>query len=693
MENYSLYSYATAALANIFLLPMALLGFKKNPVVIPVIIAALFSLCWSAVISFTLYNSELFTSEILPVETLRNAGWLFLLSVLISRQQFSSNYVLLLKSRLAQGLIVFVGFIFILEAWPDFRYQVQQFVGQDFRLVAHVLFAIMGLMMVEQLYRNSSMEMRWALKFLCLGLASIFIIDFFVYSKSLLFSQLDSTLWNSRGFINGLVVPLLAVSVYRLQTEDILRLSRITVSKKVIFHTTVLFGTGLYLILMSVTGFYIRDYGGNWGEAAQLLFSFLAILLLLVLFVSGKVRALAKVYFSKHFIHYRYDYRDEWIKLSRTIAQLNSVNELSGFIIKTLASLVESSGGGLWLKNEQGDFYLAEENNPGFAPPQLLHAHDSLIQFLIEKQWVIDFVEYVNDPDVYDGVDLSQWNADKNDVWLIVPLFRQNELEALVVLTQAKVPRRLNWEDHDLLKTVGMQLANALALSHASDALSRSRQFEAYNRLSAFLVHDLKNLVAQISLIVKNAEKHKRNPEFVDDAIATLENVVSKIDHLLAQLKKGNVQSDTRTLVNLVDIAHDVAIQQAGNTPTLQLDIRQDVIEVLAEKEKMTAILGHLVQNAQEATDADGFVRLELNCDDSQAFIKVIDDGHGMDSKFIAERLFKPFDTTKGNAGMGIGVYEARDYIVKLTGQIAVESQPGEGSVFSISLPLGERNS
>ncbi|MDP1765801.1 MAG: ATP-binding protein, partial [Methylotenera sp.] len=216
---------------------------------------------------------------------------------------------------------------------------------------------------------------------------------------------------------------------------------------------------------------------------------------------------------------------------------------------------------------------------------------------------------------------------------------------------------------------------------------------EAYNRLSAFLVHDLKNLVAQISLIVKNAEKHKRNPEFVDDAIATLENVVSKIDHLLAQLKKGNVQSDTRTLVNLVDIAHDVAIQQAGNTPALQLDMQQDVIEVFAEKEKRTAILGHLVQNAQEATDANGFVRLELSCDGSQAFIKVIDDGHGMDSKFIAERLFKPFDTTKGNAGMGIGVYEARDYIVKLTGQIAVESQPGEGSIFSISLPLGERNS
>ena len=400
-----------------------------------------------------------------------------------------------------------------------------------------------------------------------------------------------------------------------------------------------------------------------------------------------------KFIINKHFFHYRYDYRDEWIKLSRTIAQLDSINELSGFIIKTLSELADCSGGGLWLKNEQGDFYLAEESNLGFYPPQLIKADQSLIQFMLKKRWVIDFVEFSNSPEVYDEVDLSQWQAEQNNICLIIPLFRQNEIEAFVVLTKAKVPRQLIWEDHDLLKTVGMQLTNALALSHASDALSRSRQFEAYNRLSAFLVHDLKNLVAQVSLIVKNAEKHKYNPEFIDDSIATLENVVYKIEHLLNQLKKGQVKTDNKIIINLAEVIQDVAIQQAGNKPALQLAANLDKIEVLGEKEKITAILGHLVQNAQEATADNGFVSLELSKDEQQAIIKVIDNGSGMDNKFIAERLFKPFDTTKGNAGMGIGVYEARDYIVKHSGSCDVESKLGVGTTFTIKLPLAKQAS
>lgn len=233
-----------------------------------------------------------------------------------------------------------------------------------------------------------------------------------------------------------------------------------------------------------------------------------------------------------------------------------------------------------------------------------------------------------------------------------------------------------------------MQLANALELNRASDALSRAKQFEAYNRISAYLVHDLKNLVAQISLIVKNAEKHRYNPEFIDDSIATLENVVSKIDHLLGQLKKGDVTTQQKIIVNLVDIIHDVDIQQSANKPHLQLATSDDCIEVVSEKEKITAILGHLVQNAQDATADDGFVRLELSKDQQQAIIKVIDNGSGMDNKFIAERLFKPFDTTKGNAGMGIGVYEAREYIIKRGGSCNVESKPGAGTTFTIKLPL-----
>ena len=685
MENYNYYSYLTAAISYLVLTLLSLMGVKKNPVVIPLVTALFFSFVWAGYSAFLIHDNKSFTSISLTLEIIRNIVWFLLLSVFISRQQFTKNYLLLVKSRFANGLIVLILISLIVEVFDNARYPIQQLLGQDPRLFTHVIFAVIGLMLVEQVYRNATQESQWSIKFLCLGLGASFMIDFFVYSKSLLFAQLDSLLWSSRGFINALITPLLFISILRLQASKALR---ITASRKIVFHTTVLLGSGLYLIVMSLAGFYIRDYGGNWGATAQLLFIFLALLILSILFISGKARALTKVFINKHFFHYHYDYRDEWLKVSKTIAKLNSINELSGFIIKTLCDLVDSSGGGLWLKNDQDDFYLAEESNLGFSPPFTLQKNQSLIRFMKKKQWVIDFIELSKSPHIYDDVDLSQWQNPLYNICLIIPLLQEDDIVAFVVLTKAKVTRQLNWEDHDLLKTVCLQLANALALSHASDALSRSRQFEAYNRLSAFLVHDLKNLVAQVCLIVKNSEKHKYNVEFIDDSIDTLKNIIFKMDHLLSQLKKEQLTSHNQSLINLVDIIKDVAIQQNANKPNLQLITNLDNIEIVGETQKITAIFSHLVQNAQEATADDGFIKVILSTDNQEAIIKIIDNGTGMDNKFIAERLFKPFDTTKGNAGMGIGVYEARDYIMKHDGSCNVESALGVGTTFIIKLPL-----
>lgn len=684
MESYSYYSYLSAAVAYALLIPLVLSGFQKNQLFVPLFTAVVGSIVWAGYTAFTIRSDEVFVADSLPYETLRNIAWFLFLAAIIVKKQLNEDYAVLFKSGIAHLIFLFSTILFFLEFEPAWLAPLNRYLGSDLRLFAHVVSAIIGLILIEQIYRNTFSEQRWSIKYLCLGLGALFIVDFILYSKSLLFDTLDTSLWNSRGIINALIMPMLAISILRMQEN----ITTLTVSRKLIFHTTILFGSGLYLILMSIAGFYIRDYGGNWGEVAQTLFIFLGIVLLLVLFVSGKIRALIKVYFSKHFFQYNYDYRDEWIKLSKTLARLDSVSELSGLIVKTMGNLVESSGGGLWLKNEQGDFYLAEQHSLGFEPVFLFRGDEPFIKFLDSKQWVMDFVEYALDPELYGDIDLSDWLYRKSQVWLMVPLLRLNSLEAFVVLTRARAPRVLNWEDHDLLKTVGMQFANALALNRTIDELSHVKQFEAYNRLSAFIVHDLKNLVAQIALIVKNAEKHKRNPEFVDDSIATLENVTHKMQHIIDQLKKGTLKKESKTVIDLTKIIKDVAAQQAGNTPVLQLSCDLDECLVCGEQGKMIAILGHLVQNAQEATAANGFVKLDLTRDQQQAIIKIIDNGVGMDKQFIAQRLFKPFDTTKGNAGMGIGVYEARDYILKHSGQIDVESTPGVGTIFTLSLPL-----
>ena len=683
MENYAYYSYLTAFVANLFLLFFSLRDFKKNLALMPLFMAILLSLLWSGYISYAIYDNDLLTAVTFPLEILRNTAWFLLLRTLAIKQQ--DNLHLNAYTQLDKAVALIIGFILILEIFSDLRYQIQQLLGIDIRIFAHVIFAIVGLILVEQLYRNATMDLHWSIKFLCVGLAALFGVDFIVYSKSLLFAHLDFMLWNSRGFLNALIVPLLVISVSRLKSN---MSAYFKAPRKTLFHTTVLILTGAYLVLMSLAGFYIRDYDGSWGAVAQIIFVFLAFMTLLILLLSGKVRSMTKVYFSQHFFNYRYDYRDIWIELSKTIAQLDSVDELSGVIIKTLMKLTETSGGALWLTSEQGDFYMAEEINLNPQSFQTIKTNNSLIRFMKNKRWVIDFIEFTNTPEVYNEVDLSPWLAKEQNVSLIVPLFRQKKLVAFVVLAKAKIKRQLMWEDHDLLKTVGMQLTNALALSHTSEALFRSRQFEAYNQLSAFLVHDLKNLVAQVSLIVKNSEKHKYKPEFIDDSIATLKNVVFKIDLILGQLKKGWVQADLKTLLNLNEVIEDVILQQQGHKPAIQCIMAINKCEILGEKQKLTAILGHLVQNAQEATEEHGSVKLELDKDEQYAIIKIIDNGVGMDAKFIAERLFKPFDTTKGNAGMGIGVYEARDTIMKYNGLCDVESHVGVGTTFTIKLPL-----
>ena len=662
---------------------LLLIKVKNNPFAIPAFVAVIASFLWSIYTVYIIQNNEFYIQDSFAIEAIRNLSWFFLLSVLLSSQQFNKPYFLLRHSWRALCVILITISIVILESFANLRYQVQQLIGFDFRPFVHIGFSLLGLILIEQLYRNALQDQRWAIKFICLGLASVFAFDFVLYSKALLFSVLDMSLWESRGFINALIVPMIAVSLKRLTKDQI----RLQASNKLIFHTTVLLGAGSYLLLMSMAGYYIKVYGGSWGAVAQISFIFLAILLLLVFFISGKIRALIKVYFSKHLFQHRYDYREEWIKLSKNLANLTSLDDLSNFIINTLSKLVDSSGGGIWVKNEQGDYYLAAEQNLELLTRRVVSKNEPLIRFFSKKQWVIDFVEYFNDPGIYENSGLEKWHTDVEQIWLIVPLFQKTSLEGFVVLTEPRVPRLIDWDDHDLLKTVGMQLANALALTQASDSLSRSRQFEAYNRFSAFLVHDLKNLVAQISLIVKNSEKHKRNPEFIDDSIETLENVVKKIDHLLAQLKKGNTGTNKASKIKLSSVLKDVAIQQTGNQPMLKIEMDAEEYIIDGEAGKMAAILGHLVQNAQDATADDGEVKIQVSKEQQEIVVRIIDTGCGMDEKFIQQRLFKPFDTTKGNAGMGIGVYEAQEYIHQQAGKITVVSKLNEGTIFSLYLP------
>lgn len=685
MENYIYFSYLVSMIAYAALFLFAVLRKNRNW---SFIAAASLSALWCASIIRSTKDNQFFLADTLVFETLRNTALFLLLGTMLYKHQNGGSYRTILRSKSTLPMALVIFFTISIETFPDLLEIIQKTSRADPRFFAHVVFAIFGLILTEQLYRNTPLNLRWNLKYLCLGIGALFAIDLIVYSKSLLYKHLDLSLWQSRGLINTLVTFFLAIALPRLDATNYKAAS--SAPRKTIFYTTILFGCGVYLILMSATGFYLKQVNAEWGESIQTIFIFLAILLLVISFTSGKIRALAKVYFGKHFFHYSYDYREEWLKISQALAKLESLDELKNFIITTLTDLVESSGGGLWLKNDQGRFFLAAEHNLRLTQQELdsLKEEQHLPLYLTQKQWVIDFYELAHAPEVYDDIDLSPWCYDDSEVWLIVPLFHLQHLEAFAVLTQPRAPRKLNWEDHDLLKTVGMQLANALALNKASEALANNKQFETYHRLSAYLVHDLKNIAAQLSLVVKNANKHKHNPDFFDDTIETLNHAVNKMQHIVEQLKQGKPSPTAATLTNLVDVIKKIERQHNGSPAiTIETDLMDCMIK--ADQSKLISVITNLIQNAQDAAQKpNGWVKLVLTKDPDYAVIKIKDNGVGMEPSFIAERLFKPFDTTKGNAGMGIGAYEARDFILKNAGQLEVESKPGQGTTFTIKLPL-----
>jgi signal transduction histidine kinase len=176
-------------------------------------------------------------------------------------------------------------------------------------------------------------------------------------------------------------------------------------------------------------------------------------------------------------------------------------------------------------------------------------------------------------------------------------------------------------------------------------------------------MHDLSNVVAQQRLIVENAARHKRNPEFVDDAIETIDNTVKRLSRLLEQLKTGEGGTQAARRTRLVDVARQAVARLQDRPPAPALAEADEDAFAMISGERLEHVLEHVIRNAQDATPADGSVRVAVRSDGSSAVIEVVDSGRGMDAEFVRDRLFRPFDTTKGAKGMGIGAFQTREFV------------------------------
>jgi putative PEP-CTERM system histidine kinase len=549
-------------------------------------------------------------------------------------------------------------------------------------LLDSLIMAVMGLVLVEQLFRRAVVDSRWGIKPLCLGLAGAFAYDLYLYAEALLFNRLDADALSMRGVAHSIVIPLIAAAAVRNRDWT----SGVRLSRSVVFHSAALVASGVYLLFVAGAGYYVRVFGGEWGRAFQVSLVFAGVLLLALLGFSGATRAKLRVLINKHLFSYRYDYREEWLRFTRTLSDCEDQTALGQQVIRGLADMVESPAGALWLKQVSGDCYfqsarwnMAESNGRE-------QVNGELPRFLAESGWVINLEEYRSFPTRYAEFRLPQWVSETNNSWLIVPLVGRTGLVGFVVLCTARTKLEVNWEVNDLLKTAGRQAASYLGQMQATEALLEARKFDAFNRMSAFVVHDLKNIVAQLSLMLKNSERHKDNPEFQQDMLMTVTHAVDRMKQLMMQLREGTTPVDAPRGVDLVEIVRRIQRAKSGQGRVVDLNV-EDRVMAMGHEDRVERVIGHIVQNAIDATDRTGRVWVKVERHGEQAMVEIGDTGHGMTPEFMRERLFKPFQTTK-QAGMGIGAYESHQYVQELGGRILVDSTPKVGTRVRVLLPL-----
>lgn len=617
-------------------------------------------------------------------ESVRNLAWLSFMFILLRAgegrdEPKTVNIIYIALMLVLIGQVIVDSFIPIFDGSPRLAGM-----ATYTAIVLRMLFAVGALVLVHNLYSISAPETRWGIRLPMASLAAIWTYDLNLFTITYLTQQMPIELIAMRGPAIACIAPLMALASIR-NTNWNLKLSR-----SVAFRSLSLVAIGGYLLMMVVIAAALQIIGGDYAKLAQISFLFGTSIAALLLLPSGKFRAWCKVKLAKNFFQHRYDYRSEWIRFTDTIGRPGVDSApFHERVVQAIADITESPAGILLMPDDAGRLALQSRWNwPTIqVPPRACTSRT--ISFFQDTGHIVEFDALRNDEDdKCDAAAIPEWMINDPQTWAAVPLVHFDRLAGIILLARPRINRTLDWEDLDMLRVVGRQVASYLAEAKSQESLSEAQRFDEFNRRMAFIMHDIKNLVSQLSLLARNAERHAENPEFRRDMIATLQDSVEKMNGLLARLSQHNkAKPEEPKPVKLVKLLQSTIekkrLIQAIETSQI------DDLTVLADPVRVDQILGHLIQNAVDASAEDQPIQINARRRDLSVAIEVTDSGHGMSSEFIRSQLFKPFASSK-EGGFGIGAYEARQLANAMNGRLEVESKEGVGSRFTLILPLAK---
>lgn len=533
---------------------------------------------------------------------------------------------------------------------------------------------------IERTVRSADRGQRWRMKYFLLGLLSIVVMAIFRLSQVILYSSVEQWIVPLSSTVSIIACGLMTFALVRHRLFDV----DVFLSRYVVYNSLTVILVGAYLLGVGLAAQAVKSFRGDSSAYWGALVIVVGLIGLAAMLLSYDVRTRLKVFVNRHFFKYKYDYRKEWLDLTERLSSKPTV----GAIAPALAAMLFET---FWIRDTH--LWLADDHERELAPAQ--PRPDAL-----SVSWspaAIAALKARDEPLLMDAPQSARHAAPTAGVptealrtagvRILVPLVVQDRLVGLLGLAAPHTASPLTEEDFDLLKTIGKQAAASLLTAQLLRQLVTAKELESFHALSTFLLHDLKNFVSMLSLLVDNMGRNFENPAFRQDALTSLSQTVDKMKRLMERLR-ALAQHPTPAF-ETVDLSRLGRAVVAEMEPSLKAKVVGDWPEtppVHADPAQLRQVLINLVLNAEEAVAGRGEIRVSILATNEMVTVAVADTGDGIPPEFLRTRLFKPFATTK-SGGFGVGLYQCKMIIEAHGGRIYADSRVGEGSTLSFSLP------
>ncbi|MDP3024821.1 MAG: PEP-CTERM system histidine kinase PrsK [candidate division Zixibacteria bacterium] len=602
------------------------------------------------------------------------------------------------KAELKKGILTFIPFLFLSLVFILWQIKsglilVQSYVltnpefyfadRSELFLIFILAGAVVSIISLEKTFHSCIQEEKRKLVLpFVLSLALLVLLVYLVTS-----GFLDARI---RGFTFpgwGILSLLWSLSLIRYLKE---KTASVQITRQVVYSSAVAILIGGYLILIGLVAKLIQSYGANLSVFLSMLAAFLVIVVLSALVVSSSVKERVKRFVDSTVYKGRVDYQAEWTRFSENIASLLDLDE----ILKEVAGVVSSN-----LRIEDIAILLSE----GQGRFSLAYPKDTSLELVIRKEedfldWIFRYGEPIGIKDIELNKSLTEEErvflkqAEELKLALCVPMIAKRNLVGLLFLGQKKGNQPFSEEDFSFLGGVAHQASIAVLNAKLSQELILSREMESFNKLSSFILHDLKNFISMLSMLLQNAEERLKNPDFQKSVLVTISDTVERMKNLISKLstpsagikldlKNCDLNKVVQNILDKMKISNFTRIKTSLDFGSLPL--------VRCDQTQIEKVFQNLILNALEAMPEGGTLSITTEMDNETGLIrlKVSDTGSGMSKEFIRNSLFKPFQTTK-KKGLGIGLIQCKEIMEMHKGRISVESEEGKGTIFTLELPL-----